>query len=306
MKITSIFIYILMGCTVLSGCDKSGDNADYVPGYDYSAGKPVEPDDKPDSVGTDEVKIISFNIRVGSGDQGTQNAWAIRSKGIAPMFIKENPTVFGLQEALKFQVDYVKNNVPGYDCIGVGRDDGGTKGEIMAMFWKKEIVELEKSGTFWLSATPDKVSKGWDAKYYRTATWGIFRVKETGKRFLYMNTHLDNSGSLARKNSILLICDKLKELNPEGYPAILSADFNSTTADAIFDPLKEIMNDARSDSPSTDNLNTYNAWGAGGAVIDHIFYSGFNPLRYHTVNERWNGVQYISDHFPIFAVLQFN
>lgn len=289
-----------------AGCSETLDNADFIEDYVYPE-DPSDPGDgtDPDVVGENQVKVISFNMRTGGADNGTQNAWGARREGIPAMMAKENPTVMGVQEALSYQLTFVTENVPGYEYYGVGRDDGGSTGETMAIFYKTDFVELGDHGTFWLSETPDEVSYGWDAAYRRTATWAFFTVKATGKKFFYINTHLDNEGSEAREQSMRLICDKLAELNPDGYPSILTADFNSTTDDAIFDPLKMVMHDARTDAAVTDQFGTYNGWGTTTSTIDHIFYSDFTPLEYHTIMDRWNGVQYISDHYPISALLEF-
>ena len=289
-----------------AGCSETLDNADFIEDYVYPE-DPSDPGDgtDPDVVGENQVKVISFNMRTGGADNGTQNAWGARREGIPAMMAKENPTVMGVQEALSYQLTFVTENVPGYEYYGVGRDDGRSTGEMMAIFYKTDVVELGEHGTFWLSETPDEVSYGWDAAYRRTATWAFFTVKATGKKFFYINTHLDNEGSEAREQSIRLICDKLAELNPDGYPSILTADFNSTTDDAIFDPLKMVMHDARTDAAVTDQFGTYNGWGTTTSTIDHIFYSDFTPLEYHTIMDRWNGVQYISDHYPISALLEF-
>lgn len=289
-----------------AGCSETLDNADFIEDYVYPE-DPSDPGDgtDPDVVGENQVKVISFNMRTGGADNGTQNAWGARREGIPAMMAKENPTVMGVQEALSYQLTFVTENVPGYEYYGVGRDDGGSTGETMAIFYKTDVVELGGHGTFWLSETPDEVSYGWDAAYRRTATWAFFTVKATGKKFFYINTHLDNEGSEAREQSMRLICDKLAELNPDGYPSILTADFNSTTDDAIFDPLKMVMHDARTDAAVTDQFGTYNGWGTTTSTIDHIFYSDFTPLEYHTIMDRWNGVQYISDHYPISALLEF-
>lgn len=289
-----------------AGCSETLDNADFIEDYVYPE-DPSDPGDgtDPDVVGENQVKVISFNMRTGGADNGTQNAWGARREGIPAMMAKENPTVMGVQEALSYQLTFVTENVPGYEYYGVGRDDGRSTGEMMAIFYKTDVVELGDHGTFWLSETPDEVSYGWDAAYRRTATWAFFTVKATGKKFFYINTHLDNEGSEAREQSMRLICDKLAELNPDGYPSILTADFNSTTDDAIFDPLKMVMHDARTDTAVTDQFGTYNGWGTTTSTIDHIFYSDFTPLEYHTIMDRWNGVQYISDHYPISALLEF-
>lgn len=303
---TNIMTLCLFACLAVMGCSKSLDNSDYVEGFEYGEDQGGSPSEEtPDEVGENQIKVISFNVRTGNGDAGTQNAWGNRNVGIPAMLEKENPTVFGVQEALNFQMEFIKSNVPAYDCIGVGRDDGGSTGEIMGIFYKKDLLELGDNGTFWLSETPDKPSKGWGANYYRTVTWAFFTVKSSGKKIFYMNTHLDHQSEEARRNSILLICDKLKELNPNGLPSMLTADFNSSTDSDIFDPLKLVMSDAREESPVTDHSSTFNGWGTGSGIIDHIFYSGFNALEYHTILDRWNGVQYISDHYPVSALLEF-
>ena len=304
-KMTFLISVLFMGLAA-AGCSETLDNADFIEDYVYPE-DPSDPGDgtDPDVVGENQVKVISFNMRTGGADNGTQNAWGARREGIPAMMAKENPTVMGVQEALSYQLTFVTENVPGYEYYGVGRDDGGSTGETMAIFYKTDVVELGDHGTFWLSETPDEVSYGWDAAYRRTATWAFFTVKATGKKFFYINTHLDNEGSEAREQSMRLICDKLAELNPDGYPSILTADFNSTTDDAIFDPLKMVMHDARTDAAVTDQFGTYNGWGTTTSTIDHIFYSDFTPLEYHTIMDRWNGVQYISDHYPISALLEF-
>lgn len=304
-KMTFLISVLFMGLAA-AGCSETLDNADFIEDYVYPE-DPSDPGDgtDPDVVGENQVKVISFNMRTGGADNGTQNAWGARREGISAMMAKENPTVMGVQEALSYQLTFVTENVPGYEYYGVGRDDGGSTGETMAIFYKTDVVELGDHGTFWLSETPDEVSYGWDAAYRRTATWAFFTVKATGKKFFYINTHLDNEGSEAREQSMRLICDKLAELNPDGYPSILTADFNSTTDNAIFDPLKMVMHDARTDAAVTDQFGTYNGWGTTTSTIDHIFYSDFTPLEYHTIMDRWNGVQYISDHYPISALLEF-
>lgn len=302
-----ILISVLLVPFVFCGCGKTLDNADFIPDFEYTEDSPSDTDEdvEPDVLEDNQIKVISFNVRVGTGDTGTANAWDLRKKAIPPLLTKENPTVFGVQEALIAQMDYINSELPEYSYIGVGRDDGDKSGEFMGIFYKKDDVTLGKNGTFWLSTTPEKPSYGWDAGYRRTVTWAFFTVRKTGKQFFYMNTHLDNEGKLARQNSILLICDKLAELNPDGVPSILTADFNSATGDAIFDPLKQIMFDARATAAKTDNLSTFNGWGSSSGIIDHIFYSGFKAVEYKTIQDRYAGVTYASDHYPVHAILEF-
>lgn len=61
--------------------------------------------------------------------------------------------------------------------IGVGRDDGKTKGEYAPIFYRKDRFKLLRSGNFWLSENTIKPNKGWDAAYIRICTWGESKTK---------------------------------------------------------------------------------------------------------------------------------
>ncbi len=304
-----IKIFSAFAVLALSACAGPLDNADFIPGPNGEAGSSSGNEELvPDVINFDQIKVISFNVRTATADKNTDNAWDKRKAAAPALIVKENPTVFGVQEAIREQVDYISGSLSDYAWIGVGRDDGENKGEFMAIFYKKNDVELVDWDTFWLSETPDKASKGWDANYYRTATWAVFSHKATGKQFLYINTHLDHEAQKAREESIKLICSKLNELKPSGVtPVVITADFNSETSDDIFNPLKALMNNAREYSAATDSYATFNGWGSSnGRKIDHIFVSPeFKSLQYRTIRERYAGVAYVSDHYPISVLLEF-
>lgn len=134
------------------------------------------------------MKIMSFNIRQGSADD-KENSWRFRKDTLIAVIRENDPIALGVQEALLEQVDYIKAALTDYDTIGVGRDDGKNAGEFMAIFYKRDALELLDSGTFWLSETPEKPSKGWDARCKRVVTWGKFRCKKR-VRYLFMRTRI--------------------------------------------------------------------------------------------------------------------
>lgn len=252
-------------------------------------------------------KIISYNVRYSSvpATDGA-NRWELRRDASIKMVAEQKPLAMGLQEACPDQIDFLDQNLTGYKHIGVGRDDGNRAGEMMAIYYDTNRLTLLNSGTFWLSETPDKVSIGWDAACNRTCTWGHFKVNDSGFEFLYFNTHLDHAGSQARRNSVKLIVAKMAELNPNNVPVFLSGDFNSTTDNTIFEPLKASLKDAREVSAISDKNITYNGFGTVSDtpntrkewVIDHIFFSGVNPMAFRVLNGNY-GVPFISDHYPI-------
>ena len=198
--------YLLSGLALLSlGACTSSDNEDGSGGNDG---------------GLTFVTVVSFNIRVDNAADG-DNAWNNRKPASAAMIRQERPTVMGLQEAQPHQITYLAKNCPDYAWYGLGRDTGAippetesyAAEECMAVFYLTTEVELLDKGTFWLSQTPDIPSKGWDAAYNRTCTWGLFEHKASGKRFYHLNTHLDHQGATAREESIKLIASKIKQFN---------------------------------------------------------------------------------------------
>ena len=291
MNFNHILLPLLIVAALVSSCQSDED-----PNYEPNGYEKVS-----------YYKIISFNVRYSSAPEiDGDNRWELRRDASVKMVAKHKPLVMGLQEACPDQIDFLDLNLTGYKHIGVGRDDGKRAGEMMAIYYDTTRLTLLDSGTFWLSETPEKVSIGWDAACNRTCTWGHFKMKDTDFEFLYFNTHLDHLGSLARKNSIKLIVDKMTELNPDNVPVFLSGDFNSTTDDPIFDPLKASLKDAREVSAISDKIITYNGFGTVTDnpntrkewVIDHIFFSGVNPMAFMVLNGNY-GVPFISDHYPI-------
>lgn len=295
------------------------DNSSFIPGYtddgmDFSQGaKPIpdssgNSDREPSVIEDNQIKIMSFNVRTGGADQGTVNAWTERRSGIPAMLYVEAPTLIGLQEAQDYQVEYIVGSLDGYESVGVSRDTGTStgSGERMSICWNTSVLEMEDWGTFWLSDTPTVPSVGWagDSQYKRSTTWARFKHIKTGNRFYHVNTHLDLIKS-NRENGMALIVSRLKELNSEKYPVLLTGDMNETYPSTVFDPLQDYMFNIREVAKETDRNATSNGFGSGSGIIDHIFFYGFTAKSYRTVTDKWNGIQYISDHYPITGLVEF-
>lgn len=255
------------------------------------------------------IRAMSYNVRYATSNDG-DNAWDNRKQGTIAMLNALQPDVFGVQEALRSQVNYISEKAPQYMNVGVGRDDGKTAGEYMSIFWNSKTIEMLDWGTFWLSPTPDQPSYGWGAGCRRTATWALMKYKKSGNHFVYINTHLDHASAKARSEGLKLVVSKFKELNPYGYPMVLTGDFNVTPDDECLVELDKQMQSARNIAASTDNYTTYNSWGhkplEDSYIIDYIYVDGFSSVPfYRTITEPYGGVKYLSDHYPIVAVLCF-
>ena len=90
----------------------------------------------------------------------------------------------------------------------------------------------------------------------------------------------------------------------DGFPVIITGDFNAELSHAMFEPFDGWVYDARSTAPVTDSRATYHGFGRYSTKIDHIFYTGLEPLEYRTINKTYEGVTYISDHYPVMALFE--
>lgn len=247
-----------------------------------------------------EVKVISYNIRYASAGDG-ENSWDNRKEASLNMINKETPAVFGLQEAVWSQIQYLDENLPQYSRIGVGRDDGKQAGEFMAVYYLTDQFNLLDSRTYWLSETPNEVSRGWDAACNRTLTWVKLQDKKTGQVFSFFNTHFDHVGNVAREESSRLIVRLIQDLAKDGESVVFGGDLNLRSSSPLLNPIKEYLTDARDCSPITDSQPTFNAFrnpGGRGEPIDHIYAINVECIAFRTLNGDY-GAPYISDHYPI-------
>lgn len=255
------------------------------------------------------LKVMSFNIRL-NVESDKENSWTNRKQDAVDLLSYYHPDYFGVQEALPEQMKDIKNGLKNYDYVGVGRDDGKEKGEFSALFYDTEKLQVVKSGTFWLSETPEKPSKGWDAAYNRVCTYAVFKDKKSKKEFLAMNLHFDHVGNVARVKSADLILKKIKEINPKNLPLTLSGDFNLTDDT---EPIKIISQNLKDGFYNSEKkpygpkgtFTAFNVTEVPKERIDYIFVKGFKIKSHRHINDRRENLLYPSDHFPVLTELQF-
>lgn len=252
-----------------------------------------------------KLVVMSYNVRNNRADDG-ENAWDIRRVATPAMLDAVRPDIFGIQEAYPEQERYIVESSPRYASFGVGRNDGADDGERASVVYNTEVLAMEDGGTWWLSETPDVPSVGWDAKYPRTATWVLMKDLRTGKRFYFVNTHLDHKGAQARREGLAMIVRMIRQMNPD-IPLVLTGDFNVVPGDPCLDALDGLMESARETAPVTEDTPSSNGFRAEGhKTIDYIYYSGFAGAdSFRVVTESYAGIPYISDHYPIVATLSF-
>lgn len=261
--------------------------------------------------GEDEIKIMSFNVRVDTTESDSANNWKNRKAACVAAIRDHQPTIIGFQEAkYTSQWLYLKEQLAdSYDGYGVNRDTGeeSGNGEVMGILYNTSVVEKIEGGTFWLSETPDVPSKGFGANYSRNATWGLFKHKPSGKIFYYINTHLDHQVANAQIEGMKLISQHF-EVYKDTHPLFLTGDLNIGAANVAIDVIESYMYNTREAAPEwlTDYNTTYNGYVTNKkSIIDHIYCSNnLKVVEYHTINEQYCNAKFISDHYPVYAIVK--
>ena len=280
--------------------------------------------------------LATYNLRYSNqSDSLSGNGWGQRCGHIADLIRFHEFGLFGTQEGKHHQLEELKSLLPGYEYIGVGRDDGKQEGEYAAIFYDTEKFDLLDHGDFWLSEDTEHPNMGWDAVCFRICTWGKFQVRETGFTFIHYNLHMDHVGVVARAESAKLILRKIQE-NPEHLPVILTGDFNIDQNNEAFELLDTsgILSDSyRIARLKYINSCTWNDYSPNRYEqmerIDHLFLTNeFRVKKYGVLTDSYRGLKtqkekevlsqlseaeaendYIarnpSDHYPVMIVVEY-
>ena len=259
------------------------------------------------------IYAMSFNIRYDNPGDG-DNAWTNRKEMVASTIRFHKIDIAGLQEALYHQVKDLEMLLPEYGWFGVGRDDGREAGEYSPVFYLKERFNILHQSTFWLSDTPGKPGKDWDAALPRIVTWGKIADTWTDRIFFFFNTHFDHMGETARVKSAELLLKKIDEVIGD-LPVILTGDFNCTEKDLPYN----ILTSGSSKIPGlsdTRYLTKFNPYGTTQTFngfrstilpdrrIDFIFVGNTEcVLRSGTISDKWDG-RFVSDHNAVLAEIE--
>ena len=253
------------------------------------------------------INVASYNLRMNTPNDGV-NAWPNRKEMVKGLVQFHEFDIFGVQEAFIGQMKDLAE-LTEYAYTGKGRDDGKEGGEHSSIFYRKDRFKLLKSGDFWLSETPDKPGKGWDATCCnRIASWGKFQDLDSKKEFFFFNVHFDHQGVEARKQSGLLMVKKINEIAGKAT-VILTGDFNSTPDTEQIKSIQTILSDAHDVTKQKPYgpEGTFNAFKFDAPMktrIDYIFVSkNVDVLKYGVLTDA-REQRYPSDHQPVVAKVE--
>ena len=254
------------------------------------------------------LEVVSYNIRYDNSQDG-KNQWDIRKETLASYLLKSSPDIIGMQEVLNNQLADLSNFLKEYKYVGVGREDGKTKGEYSPIFYRKSTLKVLMSSTFWLSETPQKISVGWDAALERICTYALFIDRKSKKQFWVFNTHFDHLGEIARSESVNLILERISILNFNDYPILVTGDLNLTPETLPIKKFQSNLNDVLSDlnlnDPKYGTFNGFDITKNANRRIDYIFQKGFRVLSAEHMWIKTPKDLWASDHHPVYLKCSF-
>lgn len=260
------------------------------------------PDGKGDGQGDPQISyepltVMSFNIRV-DADSGDRS-WSSRKDNVFGHILEKDADIVCLQEVKESQyADITENLSDDYNIIYYTRDNSSNSEGLAILY--KDNFRLISEERFWLSETPDEMSKGWGAPYYRICVNVRLRSLQ-GADLNIFNVHLDSESELARENGLKLIIDKA---NQDDATAILCGDFNATRTSECYTIIANEMQDVQKVAPVTDEGVTWHNWGNPtiDGEIDFCFVSDGTVCKsFDICDEKTPDDKFYSDHYAILS-----
>ena len=251
----------------------------------------------------DSLKVMSYNIL---GDLDKPGRPADAREQMVQTILQNDADVFGTQEDNPENHAVFLGILENYSSY-VGAGEGNY------IYWKTEKFNLIKKGYYYLSNTPGVRSKYEDSTQYRTLSYVILEIKETGKQFMFVDAHLDYRASEAtRVKQVTVLASLIKKLNKDALPIVLLGDFNTLATNSngavtaflgnnpdfvMTSRAAESKGDTGASLVSQDDFATRYL-----GVFDYIFVSVDNVYtKYYTIVNNISDGKYPSDHLPVFA-----
>ncbi|TDZ54594.1 hypothetical protein CTRI78_v006163 [Colletotrichum trifolii] len=270
------------------------------------------------------LRIVSQNVRYATKNPTPkEKPWSVRGPKLVNQldFITSGheSAFICLQEVLYSQLQEIQSWLGSeWAHVGSGRDDGKRGGEFSPVFYQVGRWRCERNETLWLSKTPEKPSRGWDAALKRVVTVGEFVDKLTDARVVVMSTHFDHQGVVAREESARLIIKIAEDWSKgaNGKPPttlLLAGDFNSTPKDNAYKTMvapDSGMVDVSTKVPKEKrygNEITYTSFDEPKEKptrIDFLFVKDPSPASvkaFGVLSNKFDDGVFLSDHRPVVA-----
>ena len=246
------------------------------------------------------VPLMSFNIRQSEGGDSGMNHWNNRKEAVYDYLNNSGAHAMCLQEVKRTQAGEINTALASkYGSVYYERDNSANPEGLMTIY-DKTLYDLVQKQVFWLSETPDQMSKGWGANYYRICVVTVLRHKQSGKLLNVYNVHLDHQVVAAQTNGMNLV---LTRMGKRAGHNVVMGDFNVTASGDAYKAIAAQMKDCQKAAPNADSGVTYHGWGSEtqGEPIDFIFVDCdlTTPQSFTIGRDNWGDGYYYSDHYAI-------
>jgi endonuclease/exonuclease/phosphatase family metal-dependent hydrolase len=149
---------------------------------------------------------------------------------------------------------------------------------------------------------------GWDAACTRMVSWVKLKEVNSNYEFFFFNTHFDHMGEEAKKQSALLLSEKIRTI-ARLQPLVITGDFNSNEDSEPYKIMTRLFEDARdrADKKVESMPTTYLGFPADITetnIIDHIFVSPHFGVKEYEIAADNSGGYFPSDHLPVWTSLE--
>ena len=214
-----------------------------------------------------DLHVGSFNLYGANNDSssgGEKQKWTVRKPHVIADILGEKADVVGLQEANQSTIYNLPGGVNQFTDLRNGLNDAGQLYELAntnsyncAKPTSSNNCSYVDQGAsnatriIYNTATLTKLSDG-SVKYAsqssgktdRYMAWAKFDQKSTGKDFFFVTTHLDPYSSTVRKAEWKELIAKVKVLNTDQLPVVITGDFNTSKFSTIAESMLPTMKSA--------------------------------------------------------------
>lgn len=275
-------------------------------------------------VGTNEIKIVTYNIRNGRADDGL-DSWSYRREYFIDQIADFDMDIIGLQEAFLFQIRDIMDGLRGrkpnrkYAWTGFGRDDGVHAGEHSNIIYDSDKFRLMDDYTFWYNDDYRLPEYGYEDYFSakRICSWTRFEIRENKTQFYVFCTHYGGGSSFSIPASNLLM-QRVNAIAGE-MPAFVIGDFNFNSSHDAYDivtadPQLHLLDAyTKANGPGPHLIDTTNSFDPDrdkrSNKIDFIFVTDEITPTWCEVNQdtyiKDSVERCYSDHYPVIANCTF-
>jgi endonuclease/exonuclease/phosphatase family metal-dependent hydrolase len=252
--------------------------------------------------------IITSNIRFDNPADGL-NAWPFRKFLLAETLLSHGPDIIATQEGRFYQLKEFEELLEHY--IIVDHHRSWIKERMYPTFFvKKNVFEIIGSEDFWLSETPEIAgSISFNSTFPRLLTWIKVQLKNSEKKFILINTHLDHVKADTRIEQVKVLINKVKKLKDEKSYLIIMGDFNdspdSEIRKIIMDSFPELEDGWKKFHLIEESSHhAFNGECQHGSRIDWILTDQRLSVEKFHFDKTFLRDRYPSDHFPVICKFQ--